>query len=255
MANYLNNYIPNFIDLKTKTFERQMAAYCVDGISIICGACLGTSPLTVYIESASGIREGARTGVAALVIAFCFFIALFFSPLIAAIPPYATGPALILVGALMVINIIRINWASVQEAVPSFLTIAVMPLTYSIAYGLIAGIMSYIWIHLMLLAWNYIHALLFPASFPAEAKAAGNGNPFKAAWYLTANPPEPKDLVEFPTEENEATLRAMTFRLNSAEAKLAAAGIPLDDLDESTSSDGKPSAVGQGVDTAADAKV
>ena len=137
MANFLNNYIPNFVDMKNKTFDRQLAAYCVDGISIVTGACLGTSPLTVYIESASGIREGARTGIAALTVAFCFFVAMFFSPLIASIPPYATGPALILVGSMMILNIVKINWSSVQDAVPAFLTMAIMPLTYSIAVSLI----------------------------------------------------------------------------------------------------------------------
>src|SRR5688500_7072692 len=117
-----------------------MMAYCVDGVSIIVGACLGVSPITIYIESASGIREGARTGMAALTVMVCFFIALFFTPLIATIPPYATGPALILVGSMMLINVVNINWSNTQEAVPAFLTIAVMPLTYSIAYGVIAGI-------------------------------------------------------------------------------------------------------------------
>ena len=126
MANYLNNYIPNFVDFKTKRFERQLVAYCVDGVSIIVGALLGTSPLTVYIESAAGIREGARTGIAALVIMMCFAVSLFFSPLIAAVPPYATGPALILVGSMMMLNIVRINWSNTQEAVPAFLTIAIM---------------------------------------------------------------------------------------------------------------------------------
>lgn len=85
-----------------KQFPRQMQAFLVDGASISIGACLGTPPLTVYVESASGIREGARTGLATLMIGFCFFISLFFSPLLATVPPYATGPALVLVGALMV---------------------------------------------------------------------------------------------------------------------------------------------------------
>jgi adenine/guanine/hypoxanthine permease len=87
MATYLTHYIPNFVNLKTKSFERQLQAYCVDGLSSVVGATLGSSPLTCYIESAAGIREGARTGLSSLVIMLCFVISLFFSPLIAAIPP------------------------------------------------------------------------------------------------------------------------------------------------------------------------
>lgn len=238
MANFLNNYIPNFVDLKNKTFDRQLQAYCVDGISIVCGAALGTSPLTVYIESAAGIREGARTGISTLMVAFCFFVAMFFSPLIASIPPYATGPALILVGSMMVLNIVKINWASVQDAVPAFLTMAVMPLTYSIAYGLIAGIMSYIIINGLILLWNYIHAAAFPSSFPEDSMAAGNNNAFKAAWHLTANPSKPQDLIEYPTDQ-DATLRAMTFRLHRVESKLAEAGIVVPEEPAEDTSTGK----------------
>ena len=120
-------FIPDFINKKTKSFERQTLAYTVDGASISIGALMGTSSLTAYIEvrlgptpkqcaahvvpphfllgalqSASGIREGARTGLAALFLCFYFFLALFFTPLLASIPPYATGPALVLVGTMMV---------------------------------------------------------------------------------------------------------------------------------------------------------
>ena len=114
----------------------------MDGFSIVVGATMGTSPLTIFVESASGIREGARTGIAALMISFWFFVALWFSPLLASIPGYATGPALILCGSMMVINIVKIPWDVVSQAVPAFLTIIMMPLTYSISYGVISGVMS-----------------------------------------------------------------------------------------------------------------
>lgn len=107
------------------------------------GSLLGCAPLTVYIESASGIREGGRTGITAIVVSIGFFISLFLTPLIASIPPFATGPALILVGAMMMENLIDIDWANVRQAVPAFTTIVTMPLTYSIAYGVIAGVCSY----------------------------------------------------------------------------------------------------------------
>ncbi|GAB4815302.1 hypothetical protein N2152v2_002348 [Parachlorella kessleri] len=144
MANFMGNYIPDFVDPETKQFQGQLAAFTVDGFAISIGALLGVSPVTVAVESANGIREGARTGIASLMGAALFFVALFFNPILSSIPPYATGPALILVGALMLAHVTHINWSSVQEAVPAFLTLCVMPLTYSIAYGVIAGICSYI---------------------------------------------------------------------------------------------------------------
>lgn len=119
--------------------------------AVVIGSLLGCAPLTVYIESASGIREGGRTGITAIVVAAGFFISLFLTPLIASIPPFATGPALILVGAMMMENLIDIDWADVRQAVPAFITIVVMPLTYSIAYGVIAGVCSY----LLLYAANF----------------------------------------------------------------------------------------------------
>ncbi len=81
----------------------------------------------------TGIREGGRTGLTAITSGFYFFIAMFLTPIISSIPPYATGPALILVGALMIENILDIEWGDLQQAIPAFLTIALIPLTYSIA--------------------------------------------------------------------------------------------------------------------------
>jgi AGZA family xanthine/uracil permease-like MFS transporter len=164
MANFMSNFIPNFVDTKKKRFPRQTTAFLVDGVSISVGACLGTSPLTAFIESASGIREGARTGLAALTVSFYFFIALFFSPLLATVPPYATGPALILVGALMIINILKIRWENVQEAVPAFLTMIAMPMTYSVAYGFIAGIFGWILINGSVFCINFVQSYFWPKS-------------------------------------------------------------------------------------------
>jgi len=143
MANYLDTYLPGFVDPETKDFPRSTLAYCSDGVGIVVGSLMGTSPLTVFIESATGIREGGRTGLTACMTGFCFFIALFFAPLLASIPVFATGPALILVGSLMMLNAAKVQWNDITKAVPAFLTIVIMPLTYSIAYGVIAGIVSY----------------------------------------------------------------------------------------------------------------
>lgn len=105
----------------------------------------------------------------------------------------------------------------------------------SYRYGLIAGIMSYIIIHLLIYTWNLIHATAFRKSFPSDVMAGANGSPLKAAWHLTFHPPAPEDLVDeaIPGHiENEATLRTVTFRLHTAEAKLKEMGVTLDDASD-----------------------
>lgn len=124
-------------------FEGSSAAFLCDAASISIGACFGLPPVTAYIESGAGISEGGRTGLTSLMTALLFFISLFFSPIFASFPPWATGPALIVVGSMMAKSVRSINWDYIGDAVPAFLTIALMPLTYSISYGLIAGIGTY----------------------------------------------------------------------------------------------------------------
>lgn len=124
-------------------FEGQTAAFVVDGVATSVGACMGTSPVTTYIESAPGIEEGGRTGITAIVVAFYFLISIFFAPLLASVPPWATGPALIIVGAMMMRGLVKIDWMDYGQAIPAFATIVIMPLTYSIAYGIIAGLATY----------------------------------------------------------------------------------------------------------------
>jgi len=129
---------------RTKDFEGSTVAYMVDAFSISMGALMGTSPVTAFIESATGISDGGKTGITAIVSGLCFFIAVFFAPIFASIPPYATGGALVLVGSLMIKNVVDINWNYIGDAVPAFLTLIIIPFTYNIAYGLIAGIVTYI---------------------------------------------------------------------------------------------------------------
>ncbi|KAH9314757.1 hypothetical protein KI387_023384 [Taxus chinensis] len=136
-----------FVDEKGN-FEGQYPAFMSDAASIIFGALLGTSPVTTFIESSTGIREGGRTGLTALTVSFYFFLAFFFTPLLASIPPWAVGPPLILVGVLMMKSVLEIDWENMREAIPAFITLIVMPLTYSIAYGLIGGIGTYMVLHL-----------------------------------------------------------------------------------------------------------
>jgi len=124
-------------------------ALAVDAVGTIAGATLGTSTVTTYVESASGVAEGGRTGLTSLVTGVLFIFALFFSPVVAAIPGQATAPALILVGLFMMEPVLRIDLSDYTEAIPAFLTIILMPLTYSIAEGLVMGVLSYVVIKLV----------------------------------------------------------------------------------------------------------
>jgi AGZA family xanthine/uracil permease-like MFS transporter len=118
-------------------------ALFADAIATIAGSLFGTSTVVTYIESATGVSEGGRTGLVAVVVAFLFLLATFFSPLAGAIPPIATAPALIIVGALMIRAVLSIKWDDVTEAIPAFLTMLAMPLTFSIANGLALGFIFY----------------------------------------------------------------------------------------------------------------
>jgi AGZA family xanthine/uracil permease-like MFS transporter len=134
----------NLIDPVTQDFEGSAVAYMVDAISISIGALFGVPPVTAFVESGAGISEGGKTGLTSVVTGICFFISIFFAPIFASIPPWATGSVLILVGSMMATSVTEINWKYMGDAVPAFLAIAIMPFTYSIANGLIAGVMSYI---------------------------------------------------------------------------------------------------------------
>ncbi|KAJ3379348.1 hypothetical protein HDU84_006727 [Entophlyctis sp. JEL0112] len=130
---------------KTQDFEGSYGAFFADASSISIGSLFGLSPATAFIESGAGIAEGAKTGLAAVFTSFVFFIALFFTPIFASIPAWASGPALLIVGVLMAQGSMReINWDYLGDAVPAFVTIAIIPLTYSIADGILAGVFTYI---------------------------------------------------------------------------------------------------------------
>ncbi len=121
--------------------------FLADSIATVCGACLGTSTTTTYVESASGVGEGGRTGLTAFSAAICFVLALFFSPIFLAIPGAATAPALIIVGVMMMPSVSRIHWDDYCKAIPAFLTIIMMPLSYSISDGILIGVISYVLCH------------------------------------------------------------------------------------------------------------
>lgn len=115
-----------------------------DAVATIAGSLLGTSTTTTYIESASGIAAGARTGLASVVTGVLFLLSIFFAPLIGAVPAFATAPALVMVGVFMFRNIKEIDFFNLKVAVPAFLTMILMPLTFSISTGLTLGFLSYL---------------------------------------------------------------------------------------------------------------
>lgn len=140
---------------------RAKTVFSMDGLAAMFGAFMGTSTTTAYVESASGIEEGGRTGLTATVTGLLFGAAMFLWPLAAAIPGAATAPALILVGALMMDGIKHVEWEEVAEGVPAFLTIIVMPLTFSIANGVSIGIISYCAIKMFIGRWRDVHPVLY----------------------------------------------------------------------------------------------
>ncbi|KAJ3277268.1 hypothetical protein HK104_003486 [Borealophlyctis nickersoniae] len=131
-------------------FEGSYPAFIVDAFCITVGTFFGNPPATVYIESGAGIQEGGKTGITAITTGLLFLLTLFFAPVFASFPPWASGPALIAVGSFMISSVREINWDYFGDSVPAFVTIALMPLTYSIAWGLIFGICTYIILNLLI---------------------------------------------------------------------------------------------------------
>ena len=142
-----------------------------DAIATVAGACLGTSTTTTYVESASGIAQGGRSGLTAFTAAVCFAVALFFSPIFLAIPGAATAPILVIVGVFMMSPIRDIDFENYSEAIPAFITLIAMPLCYSISDGIMLGMISYVLINLLCCNFKkistaaYILAAIFVAKY------------------------------------------------------------------------------------------
>ncbi|HCO19047.1 NCS2 family permease [Gudongella oleilytica] len=132
-----------FLD-KDGKLPRVGKALMADAVGTVAGACLGTSTVTTYVESAAGVAGGGRTGLTSLATAGMFALALFFAPLFTMIPAAATGPALVIVGLFMMSPIKKIDFEDFTEAIPAFLTIVMMPFAYSIADGIVFGMVSYV---------------------------------------------------------------------------------------------------------------
>jgi AGZA family xanthine/uracil permease-like MFS transporter len=131
--------------MKDNQLPRAERVLVVDASATVAGACLGTSTVTAYIESATGVEYGGRTGLTAVTTGLFFLLAILFSPLIGMIANYApiTAPALVIVGAMMIQNVQKIQWSDYDECIPAFLTMIGIPLSYSIADGLALGFISY----------------------------------------------------------------------------------------------------------------
>ena len=129
---------------KDGTVPKIRQAFLADAVGTVCGAVLGTSTVTSYMESTAGIAAGARTGLASLVTALLFLVALFFGPLFLLVPSAAVAPALVLVGFLMMKNVRFIDFDDPTEGIPSFLCLAAIPFTFSISQGIVWGVLSYV---------------------------------------------------------------------------------------------------------------
>lgn len=147
---------------KKGLFPRKIdKALFADATATSIGALLGTSNVTTYVESAAGISEGGRTGLTSIVTAICFFLALFLAPVIGIVPAVATAPALIIVGILMISSIMRINFEDFEEAVPAFLTVVMMPFTYSIANGIAGGFIFYTLVKIFKGKAKEVHPIMY----------------------------------------------------------------------------------------------
>lgn len=124
-------------------FPRMKQALFVDSISSVTGAFVGTSSVTAYIESSSGVSVGGRTGLTAVVVGILFLLVIFLSPLAGMVPPYAAAGALIYVGVLMTSSLARVNWQDLTESIPAFITAVMMPFSFSITEGIALGFISY----------------------------------------------------------------------------------------------------------------
>jgi len=150
-------------DLMTKEgdVEHLDAILTVDSIAAISGGLAGTSSNTAYIESASGIGDGARTGIASLVTGLLFLLAMFIAPLTKIVPYEAAAPALVVVGFLMMTQVAKINFSDYAIAIPAFLTIILMPFTYSITNGIGAGLVTFVVIKIAQRKAKEVPALLW----------------------------------------------------------------------------------------------
>ena len=152
---------------KDGKLPRIKQALLADAIATSAGAVLGTSTTTTFVESSAGVSEGGRTGLTAVVTGFLFLLAIFFAPIFTSIPSFATAPALLFVGFLMIMAVTQIDFSDLAEAIPAYLCLLSMPLLYSISDGIAVGVIAYVIINLIcgkakkITPLMYILAVLF----------------------------------------------------------------------------------------------
>ena len=156
---------------KNGKIPRLKQAFMVDAIGTTVGSMLGTSTITTFVESASGVGEGGRTGLTSFVTAVCFLLSLFLAPFFLSVPGAATAPVLILVGLMMMTTVLKVDFSDYSEAIPTFMCIIIMPMAYSISEGIVFGVISYVLINLLtgkykkLSIGMYILAAIFVLKF------------------------------------------------------------------------------------------
>jgi len=160
-----------FLD-KDGKLPRITGALCADAVATSVGAAIGTSTTTTYMESAAGVAVGGRTGLTAVTAAFLFAISILLAPVFLAVPPFATAPALVVVGYMMISSIADIDWKDVGESVPAFITLAVMPFSYSISDGIMFGIISYTAVNALAGNFRRVHWIMYVLSAVFVAKYA-----------------------------------------------------------------------------------
>ena len=136
-------------------------AFMADAVATMAGACLGASTTTTYVESAAGVAQGGRSGLTAFSTAMCFVVAMFFAPLFLSIPAAATTPVLVIVGLFMLTPVKDIDLDNYAESIPAFITIVMMPLTYSISDGILCGVISYVLINMLCMNWKKLNPTLY----------------------------------------------------------------------------------------------
>ncbi|MER1720490.1 NCS2 family permease, partial [Proteus terrae] len=138
-------------------FPRMKQALYVDSLSSVAGSAMGTSSVTAFIESTSGVSVGGRTGLTAVVVGILFLLAIFLSPLAGMVPSYATAGALIYVGVLMTSSLTRVKWDDLTESVPAFITAVMMPFSFSITEGIALGFIAYCVMKVGTFRWKEIN--------------------------------------------------------------------------------------------------
>lgn len=146
---------------KEGNFPQVKKALFADALGTTFGSVLGTSPITSYVESSSGVAAGGRTGLVGVMVAVMFLLSLFFAPVFLMVPASATAPALIVVGLFMISAVVDINFDDITESLPAYVTIVFMPFTYSIAQGLVFGILTYFFVKLLSGRYRQISAVMY----------------------------------------------------------------------------------------------